>query len=207
MAAMALAAVACGEATPQVQTANVGGEPAPPAVPYPEAPASWGAYHSLRFGLTVALPDLQAWKIDDHTRADLQAAEPGTRSSLTVREETEHELVNHKLCEERARALGLVSDKPLRLIEDVVTTGPEAFDTRVRVGIESRGPDGPLVGHVVAFGAYVRKCLFFHFSTEVPSTRDDATLSQRLALARVRALGGIKLDELGVVPREKDEGR
>jgi hypothetical protein len=41
-----------------------------------------------------------------------------------------------------------------------------------------------------------------HLTTAVPSERDEETLSQRLAVARVRMLGGIRVDELEAVPRE-----
>jgi hypothetical protein len=108
------------------------------------------------------------------------------------------------MCEARARTLGLVPERATRTIEDVVTTGPEAFDTRVRVALEARGPaGGPLVGHVLAFGAYVRKCLFVHLTTSVASEREEDTLSQRLAMARVKLVAGITIDELDTVPRAK----
>jgi hypothetical protein len=200
---LALTALGCAEAGPPVQTANVGRAPEAPAPAYPESPEAWGAYRSQRFALTIPLPEVSTWKVDDRDRAELVAAQLSTRSGLVLIEETAPSLMNHKTCEERARGRGLVPLRTLRTIEDTVTVGPEAFDTRIVVGVESRGPDGPLVGHVMAFGAYVRKCLFVHLSTEVPSTHDDATLSARLALARVRTIGGIKIDELGDVPRER----
>ncbi|HEY2517842.1 MAG TPA: hypothetical protein VGI39_43530 [Polyangiaceae bacterium] len=192
----------CGASDSNVQTANVGRAEEGPALPYPDSPSAWEGFHSLRFALTVPLPDAATWKVDDHSRGELVGAQPRTHSGLVLMEETEPALVNHKGCEERAKARGLVPNRTLRTVEDTVTVGPEAFDTHVVVGVESRGPDGPLVGHVLAYGAYVRKCLFVHLSTEVPSTRDEATLSERLALARVHTLGGIKIDELGEVPRE-----
>jgi hypothetical protein len=43
-----------------------------------------------------------------------------------------------------------------------------------------------------------------HLATEVGSEEDEATLSQRLALVRVRTLGGIKIDPLGAVPRVEE---
>ena len=198
-------AVGCGASDSNVQTANVGRTPEGPAVRYPDSPSAWEGFHSLRFALTVPLPDAATWKVDDHSRGELVGAQSATHSGLVLMEETEPALMNHKGCEERARARGLVPNRMLRTVEDTVTVGPEAFDTRVVVGVESKGPDGPLVGHVFAYGAYVRKCLFVHLSTEVPSTRDEATLSERLALARVHTLGGIKIDELGEVPREPHE--
>jgi hypothetical protein len=150
--------------------------------------------------MTIPLPSPRAWKIDDHSRAEMVAKEASTESKLEVYLEDERTLVNHDMCEERARALGLVPAAPLKTIEDAVIVGPEAYDTRVRVGIEAGGSGQRLVGHVLAFGAYVRKCLLVHLATEVGSEEDEQTLSQRLALVRVRTLGGIKIDPLGVIP-------
>ena len=56
---------------------------------------------------------------------------------------------------------------------------------------------------LLAFGAYVRKCLFVHLTSSVASERDEATLSQRLAVARVKLVTGITIDELDTIPREK----
>jgi hypothetical protein len=93
-------------------------------------------------------------------------------------------------------------------IEDVVGIGPEAFDTHIEVAVEPPSrPDGPITGHVLAFGAYVRKCLFVHLTTRVPTAASENVLADRLVLGRVRVLGGIRLDELGAIPREKPELR
>jgi hypothetical protein len=199
--ALALLCAACGGSTPSVQTANIAPGPHAPARPYPESPAAWGAYHSVRNRMTIPLPSPGAWKVDDHSRAELVATEPSTRSTLVVLSEVEPHLVNHEMCEERARTLGLVPAATLKTIEDAVTVGPEAYDTRIRVAIQT-GSEGDkrLVGHVFAFGAYVKRCLVIHLATEVDSEDDEQTLSQRLALARVRTVGGIKVDSLVTVP-------
>ena len=202
--AAAIFAVACGPAAPPVQTANVGATDTTPGAPVPESSADWSGVHSARFAMTIPLPHASGWVIDDHSLAELVAVDRSTKSSLVVLRESEPDLVNHTMCELRARTLGLVPEHVTRTIEDVVTTGPEAFDTRVRVAVEARGgADGPLVGHVMAFGAYVRKCLFVHLTTSVGSERDEAVLSQRLALARVKLVAAITIDELDTVPRAK----
>ena len=187
-----------------MQTVNTGRTVEPPARPYPESSADWGTYHSVRYRMTIPLPRPRAWRIDDHSRLELVAKEGSTHSKLEVTIEDEPRLVNHAMCEERARMLGLVPAGGLKTIEDAVIVGPEAYDTRVRVGIEAGTNGGRLVGHVLAFGGYVRKCLLVHLATEVGSEEDEATLSQRLALVRVRTLGGIKIDPLGAVPRVEE---
>jgi hypothetical protein len=172
-----------------------------PARPYPEAPEDWGTFHSRRYRMTIPLPTPRAWTIDDHSRAEMVAIDAATRSTLVVLSEDEPTLVNHDMCEARARTLGLVPAAPLSTVEDVVTVGPEAYDTRIRVAIETAG-NAKLVGHVLAFGAYVKKCLIVHLATEVAaSDRDEPALSQRLALARVRTIGGIRVDAPGSIPR------
>jgi hypothetical protein len=199
-----LCAGACGGATAGADSASSKQGREPPARAFPEAPGEWWTYHSVRFRMSIPLPSPRTWKIDDRSRAELVAREASTHSTLTVLSENEPALVNHQLCEARARALGLVPEGPLQTIEDVVAALPAAYDTRVSVGIEKgQGPEKRLVGHLFAFGARVRKCLVLHLATEVPSEDDERALSQRLAMARLRTLGGIKVDELESVPRGK----
>ncbi len=203
LSVLALAVMACGPAAPPAESASTGGAE-PPSAPFPESASDWTPVHSGRFGMNIPLPHARGWVLDDHSRAELVAVDRATQSSVVVLRELEPDLVNHTMCEARARKLGLVPERATRTIEDVVTTGPEAFDTRVRVALDARGgANGPLVGHVFAFGAYVRKCLFVLFTTSVASERDEATLSQRLAVARVKLVAGITIDELDTVPRAK----
>jgi hypothetical protein len=200
-AAVGFGSTACGGATPAVQTANVGPQESSIA-PFPEDAPSWSGVHSARFAMTIPLPNADKWRVDDTSRAEMIAVDGTTRSTLVVMREVESGLVNHAKCEQRAVELALEPERAMRTIEDVILTGPEAYDTHVKVEIEPRGSEGVLVGHLFAFGAYVRRCLFVHMTTAVPSERDEETLSQRLAVARVKLLGGIRVDELEAVPRE-----
>jgi hypothetical protein len=204
-------AVACGEANPEAQTAaSVAPAPAPVAPAWPESDAAWTAFHSLRLRLTVPLPHASAWVVDDKSRPELVAVDASTDSRVVVSLETEPDLVNHAKCEARAieRKIVPAGMTAMRTIEDTITIGPEAFDTHVRVAIETGShPEGPITGHVLAFGAYVKKCLFVHVETRVASAASENVLSDRLVLGRVRLLGGIRLDELGAVPREKPDLR
>ncbi len=165
--------------------------------PSPEfAESTWGKFHSERFQLTVPLPDGKHWKIDDHTQPQLVAKHAGTSSAVTLYTTFERDLVNHKACEDRARDAGLVP-KELRTVESTVTIGPEAFDSRIWVAIEqgnASAKDSRLTGHIFLFGAYVRKCLFFHLATTVPTAQDEPRLSARLASARVSMVADLKID-------------
>jgi hypothetical protein len=148
--------------------------------------------------MTVPLPDGKAWRIDDHSQPELHAVHDPTRSRLVVVTWNEHELMNRTRCEERARNRGLVPGDPrapLQTVEDTNTIAPEAFDTRIWVAIRpGKNAEAPVGGHVFAFGSYIRRCLFVHFESEVPSAKDEEVLSSRLALVKVRLVGAIALD-------------
>lgn len=155
--------------------------------------------------MSIPLPTPRAWKVNDASRPELVATEPSTRSTLTVLSELEPNLVNHQLCEERAKTLGLFAEASLQPVEDAVVAAPNEYDTRVIVAIERHTGEGkPLVGHLFAFGGHVRKCLVFHLATAVPSEDDEKALSQRLALARLWMFGGLKVTEIGTVPRGRN---
>jgi hypothetical protein len=191
-------------ATAVLLAACQGARPVPVALPdlradthsrgeFPDEPRALLRYHSLRFGLTVPLPDGRAWKIDDHKTSALVAEHTPTNSTLTVRRWTEPDVMNRQRCEDRARESGLFSLRDGRTIEDLTTVGPDAYDSRIWVAVESRGPMASLTGHVFLFGAFVRKCLFAHYATEIPSEKEEPLLTSRLAVARLRILAGIQI--------------
>jgi hypothetical protein len=156
-------------------------------------------FHSARFELWIPLPDGPAWRIDDHTRPELVATHAATSSKLTLKTTIEPELMNRQKCEDRARAAGLVPEQTgsqnFRTVEDQAIVGPDAYDTRIWVMLQPGGKPGTsLRGHVFAFGAYIRKCLFVHFESEVSSDKLEDVLSERLATARLRIVGGIALE-------------
>jgi hypothetical protein len=112
--------------------------------------------------------------------------------------------MSRQKCEERARELKLVPGPELQTLEDAVKVFPDAFDTRVWVALQpGASAEQPVVGHVLAFGGFLRKCLFFHFASEVPSARYESVLSSRLAVARLRIFGGLDVDSVAEVPRSR----
>ncbi len=160
-------------------------------------------YRSRRLGLSLPLPDGPAWRIDDHSRPELVATHAASRSRVLVAVLRTDELVGRTQCEERARALGLVPAGELRTLDEEIAVTQGTFDTRLVVALEVGGAPGrPLVGHVMAFGGFLRKCYVFGFSTEVDGIADEPALSSRLAFARARILGGLELDPFGVVQRD-----
>ena len=170
--------------------------PPPPATvasPPPQEPIEHlQRFHSKRFNFSLPLPEGARWRIDDHSHPELVATLPALPARIVAYVAIEKELANRQLCEARARERGVLPAAELHTVEDTVTTMFDEFDTRVWVAIEAPGaPGGPMKGHVLAFGGFLRKCFFFHYETGVRSDAETGSLSQRLALARTRILGGM----------------
>jgi len=195
------AALGCVPApTPVVALAT---PPRPPVVAFPDDPAPLPRFHSLRLSLYLPLPDGKAWRIDDHSRPELVATHAPTQSTVKVAVFRTDALVGRHECEALARERKLVPPGELHTLEDAVDITQDNYDTRIWVAVEpGAAPGSPLVGHVMAFGGFLRKCYVFDFATRVDSASDESVLSDRLAFARARIFGGLQLDVLGVVPRQ-----
>jgi hypothetical protein len=174
----------------------------PVAVAFPDDPRPLPRFHSARLALSLPLPDGRTWRIDDHSQAELVATHAPTRSRVLVAVLRADELVGRTQCETLAHEHRLVPSADLQVLEQEIGITQESYDTRTLVAIDAGvGPDQPLVGHVMAFGGFLRKCFVFDFSTEVDGAASEAVLSSRLAYARARILGGLKLDPFGTVTR------
>jgi len=164
-------------------------------------------YQSKRLALSLPLPDGAAWRIDDHSRPELVATHAPTRSKIVVAVMRTDALVGRSQCEDLAHEHKLVPSGDLSTLEDEVAITQSTFDTRIRVALEvGTRADRPIVGHVMAFGGFLRKCLVFDFSTEVDGASSSPVLSSRLAFARARILGGLKLDPFGTISRGAPSG-
>jgi hypothetical protein len=199
-----LALAACGGTSASVPL-PVPARAAP--IAFPDDPKPLPRFHSKRFALSLPLPDGKAWRIDDHTRPELVAKHPPTRSTVTVVVFRAEELVGRSQCEALARERKVVPAGDLQVLEEQTGITQQTFDTRTVVAIAPGvGPDQPVVGHVMAFGGFLRKCFAFDFATEVDGAADEAVLSARLAYARARILGGMEIETLGAVQRERVPG-
>ncbi len=169
----------------------------PSAASFPDDLAPLPRYYSKRLAMTLALPDGKAWRIDDHSRPELVATHPPTLSSVVVAVFHADEIVGRTQCEALSRARNLVPAGDLRTLEDQAAFTQQAFDTRVWVAVDARGgPEGALIGYVMAFGGLLRKCFAFVFSTQVRGAAEEPVLASRLAFARARILGGLVLDDV-----------
>ncbi len=195
----ALALAACGPAVVEQKPAQP--PPAQDGSSLLDSSPRWPRFVSTRFGISLALPDGKAWKVDDHTKPFLWATHEASQSSLVVRAWSDDDLMSRQRCETRARELGIFPDAELETVADDHVAEPPAYDTRLWIAIDPRGSRG-LVGHVIAVGGYVRRCIFFHFETVVAAGKEDV-LTSRLALARARIFKGVELGSIDAVERER----
>jgi hypothetical protein len=181
------------------------------ADPFADDPRPLPRYHSKRLALTLPLPRAprgSGWRIDDHTRPELVATLDGARTRVTAAVFHTDDVVGRAQCEALARARRIVPGGDLHTLEDEVAITQGSFDTRVWVSVEpGEAPGSPLAGHVMAFGGYLRKCFAFVFSTEVAGVAEESLLSSRLAFARARILGGMRLDVFDAPPRPDPQTR
>jgi hypothetical protein len=137
----------------------------------------------------------------------LVATHAPTKSRIEIEAWYETELVNRQKCEERARWKELVPREELGTVDEQVIVGPEAYDTRVWVAVApGAGPGAPVNAHLFSFSAFLRRCIFVHFATEVPSDRDEKVLSARLATARTKIVGALTLDPPRVLDQPRPPG-
>ena len=139
-------------------------------------------------------------KLFDTAASDAEGAEGDSFVTALVRAAARAARVQHPNvarvydCGEAAGRAFLVTEEVpgvslhhlLRTLEDHVTVGPEAFDSRVWVAVEI-GKKNELVGHVFAFGGNIRTCLFFHARTTVPSAGSEIVLSERASRGSCRS--------------------
>jgi hypothetical protein len=203
-AALSLAVTSCAAPAPPPAQ----GPPSNPAAgSFPDDPRPLPRFHSRRLALSLPLPDGRAWRIDDHSQPELVATHAATRSRVLVAVFHTDDLVGRTQCEALARDRKIVPVGAMQTLEEETGLTQQTFDTRTVVAVAPGStPDQPLVGHVMAFGGFLRKCFVFDFSTEVDGAADEPVLSARLAFARARVLGGLELDPMGAVHREKPVG-
>ncbi len=183
--------LACGApAKPVVQT-HVDVEPAAFT-----AGARMQHFHSTRFGVSIPFPDGPRWKILDHRIPILRATHEGTKSVVELAMWHEDALVNRAMCEERAHQKAIAREASGEEVSTELAPVPAGWDTGIWIGVD-RVNDHEATGHLIAFGAFIHKCLYFHFETTADLAHLDV-ISDRLAFARLRMFGGLALDSFDV---------
>lgn len=180
------------------------------ATPVPEAPeppaftagSHMAHFHSTRFGVSVPLPDGKSWRIDDHKAPVMRATHEATRSMVELAVWREDELVNRAKCEQRAYEKGFAKEPAGEEVSTEVASFPPGFDTGIWIGADHDATS--ITGQLVAFGAFVHKCLYFRFETKA-DLKDADVVSDRLAFVRLRVFGGLALDTFDV-SRQRERG-
>jgi hypothetical protein len=156
-------------------------------------------FHSARFEVSIPFPDGHAWKIDDHKAPLLVATHAPTSATFTLGISEEPELMNRQKCEAAARTRGLVHDADFQTVADETIVGPGPYDSHIVVdALPSTIPHRIVSGHIFVFGGYMKKCFFAHYETLVRDGEDETTVSDRLAVARLQMLGGIRVEAFDV---------
>ncbi len=168
----------------------------------------------MRFGLSVELPDRAGWHgLRKKKSRFSQLDHPATGSMLVVSSWLASERMTPATCETEAR---LYRDFPRA--GEVLSHGPRelaGFDVNVQVGVLSPVPPsatkGPaplphVEGYITAFGAHVRTCLAFAFTTAASGPDARATIEDLLALMDQRTVTTLRtLDALNPKSRESRE--
>jgi hypothetical protein len=202
-------------------------EPAPPPAPLPPiakranaatrspAPTSdadpfgtpvgakrFGWVRSERFGLSIPLPDPNAWVVAAGG-SFLRLDHPASQSRLWVRIWRDSDRMDHKSCERSAR---LSIDLPSG--GDVFEHAPvpvlAEFDTHAGLSVRRSAADAPVEGALVAFGGRLRECFGYVFTTAAVGADAERVVGERLAIIRGRSLE--RLERSRVMP-EVGRGR
>jgi hypothetical protein len=193
--AAAVLLLACGSAPGKPQTVTA------PVVPEPPAFTSGShllRFHSTRFDMSVPLPDGKSWRIDDHHAPVMRATHEATRSIVELAIWREDELVNRAMCEKHAYEKRLIPEPAGEEISTELVGIPTGWDTGIWIGADH--DDKTIVGQLVAFGAFIHKCMVFRFETKA-DLKDASIVSDRLAFVRLRVFGDLTPDTFAV-PRE-----
>lgn len=171
-----------------------------------DAGAPLPRFRSKRFALSLGLPRGTEWRIDDHSTPALVATHAPTHSRVVIAVFFADANVGRAQCQAAAEERKLVPIGPFQTLDDETQITQQTFDTRIEVAIAAgTDPNQPVVGHVMAFGGFLRKCFVFDYSTEVPNAKGAELLSSRLAFAQTRILGGLTMDPLTSPAREQPE--
>ncbi len=198
-------------------TIDCGGDPSPPPVDPSKShneggleigPDKWGTFRSRRFALVIRLPGGSEWRIDDRSQPHLLATHAATGSRVRAERWNEPEIQTRATCEAKARLRKLLPPPTAMVVEDVGGVRQNGDDVRVWVALEP-GPtaEAPIRGHAALVGAQMKKCWAVHYDTQVPSAKQDAELSARLAVVREGVLERVVVEDARVIAPARESPR
>jgi hypothetical protein len=195
VALLVLAGVGC---TPEPAPVTLPPVRPPPLAPPPASDLSggkWGEFHSLRFDVSLPLPDGTGWRIDDRSTPWLRSLHKESASTLLVRTWHEGDVVNRDRCEERARSWAKL---PAREGADIVRKEPidvpPGFDTVVELGVLPTKPGAPLDAFALAFGGWAHRCFAYVYTTTASGPDAERVIGSRLAVMVDGSLGKLRLE-------------
>jgi len=156
--------------------------------------AGFGRVFFARHGLSIPLPDPDAWQMRRERSSFLVLDHVATSSVLVVRTWREGDNVSRDDCERQAR---LLRDLPSREGAEPVTREridvPPGFDTVVEVGLRRSSEPAVVRGQLLAFGGWARRCFAYVLTTEAAGPEAEDVVAERLALMHGRSLGDLEL--------------
>lgn len=194
---LALALVACGGAIGQE---TVESPAAPLATGFEND--GWGRYDSLRFALSLGLPEGRAWSIDDRKSPWLVATHADTSSLLRVRAWHEPRAVSREACLERSRELDPSLPEPDEasvVDERIESIGNDDTSVHIRAGFRREGEG--IEGIVIASGVSIRRCFTLIFESRARGPGAEAAIVDRLAMVTEGIVPKLRLTTPLHVPR------
>jgi hypothetical protein len=148
---------------------------------------AWGSAVSLRYSLTIALPQRDTWEVDDQHAGFWTARHRGSHSELSTRTWRSSRLGTNDDCRRQLRLwLPNAPDpeaQPESVIEKRDIDAPAGYRTELSIGVRRRPPGSELEGFAVAVGHTVGECYAAIFTTRAGGKNAEATVGERLALA------------------------
>jgi hypothetical protein len=161
---------------------------------------------SPRFFLSVPLPELASWRVDDATGRWLVATHLPSKSILWVRAFREGAVVSHDRCEALARPWrrDLFGPDPSALVDRRELDAPEGFRGEVGYAVHRAGD--ALGGVAIFSAANVRRCLVVAYATRAEGPSAPGVVARRLAFVTEKIFARLTTltveDRVPPVPRE-----
>lgn len=173
---------ACGAPAPKPSPAPVPTPAKTVAAPPPDRlsdDSSFQTIVSTRFDFALPLPDSSSFQIDDvHERWFVATHQP-SGSTLLIRKWREYDIVDRRVCEERARLHRTLPERDRAApIEERRIDVPPGHDTIVDVRVREQARAPRYEGQVLAFGGWAHQCFAFVFVTK---DDDETTVADRLS--------------------------
>lgn len=177
-----VAMTACGAPPSKPQPTPTPTPSKPVETPPPDPLADSSSFKTIvstRFDFSLPLPDSSSFRIEDKVDRWFVATHQPTTSTLLIRKWREYDIVDRKVCEERARLHRTLPEVDRAVpIEERRVDVPPGHDTIVDVRVREQAQAPRYEGTVIAFGGWAHQCFAFVFVTK---DDDETTVAARLS--------------------------